>query len=137
MPSDFTRLFPNGFMRRSARQTSVQEQGWDGDPRGAPYAHRRANRLRQDAGGLPQRNRRARPEGLERPLPDEVRVVYVSPLKALSADIHKNLADRGAGSARWRNEWARPAANYRGRADRRHDLVRARGDARASRRTSS
>src|SRR5262245_59466483 len=32
-------------------------------------------------------------EGLESPLPDEVRVVYVSPLKALSADIHKNLAD--------------------------------------------
>jgi ATP-dependent helicase Lhr and Lhr-like helicase len=27
-----------------------------------------------------------------RGLPDEVRVVYVSPLKALSADIHKNLA---------------------------------------------
>ena len=32
-------------------------------------------------------------EGLEAPLPDEVRVVYVSPLKALSADIHKNLAE--------------------------------------------
>jgi ATP-dependent Lhr-like helicase len=32
-------------------------------------------------------------EGLQRPLPDEVRVVYVSPLKALSADIHKNLAE--------------------------------------------
>jgi ATP-dependent Lhr-like helicase len=32
-------------------------------------------------------------EGLESPLPDEVRVVYVSPLKALSADIHKNLAE--------------------------------------------
>ena len=32
-------------------------------------------------------------EGLERPLPDEVRVVYVSPLKALSADIHRNLAE--------------------------------------------
>src|SRR5204862_6517826 len=30
-------------------------------------------------------------EGLRAPLPDEVRVVYVSPLKALSADIHKNL----------------------------------------------
>src|SRR4026207_532262 len=26
-------------------------------------------------------------------VPDEVRVVYVSPLKALSADIHKNLAE--------------------------------------------
>ncbi|NIN10137.1 MAG: DEAD/DEAH box helicase [Gemmatimonadales bacterium] len=32
-------------------------------------------------------------EGLERDLPDEVRVVYVSPLKALSADIHQNLAE--------------------------------------------
>ena len=32
-------------------------------------------------------------EGLESPLPDEVRVVYVSPLKALSADIHRNLAE--------------------------------------------
>src|SRR5919201_6151243 len=30
-------------------------------------------------------------EGLSAPLPDEVRVVYVSPLKALSADVHKNL----------------------------------------------
>ncbi|HEX6178144.1 MAG TPA: DEAD/DEAH box helicase, partial [Thermoanaerobaculia bacterium] len=32
-------------------------------------------------------------EGLAAPLPDEVRVIYVSPLKALSADIHKNLAE--------------------------------------------
>jgi ATP-dependent Lhr-like helicase len=32
-------------------------------------------------------------EGMESPLPDAVRVVYVSPLKALSADIHKNLAE--------------------------------------------
>ncbi len=32
-------------------------------------------------------------EGLETPLPDETRVVYVSPLKALSADIHLNLAE--------------------------------------------
>ena len=31
----------------------------------------------------------AGPQGL----PDEVRVIYVSPLKALSADIHKNLAE--------------------------------------------
>src|SRR3954466_14762670 len=27
------------------------------------------------------------------PLPNEIRIVYVSPLKALSADIHKNLAE--------------------------------------------
>ena len=33
-------------------------------------------------------------EGAERgQLPDEVRVIYVSPLKALSADIHKNLGE--------------------------------------------
>jgi len=30
-------------------------------------------------------------EGLQHPLPDETRVLYVSPLKALSNDIHKNL----------------------------------------------
>jgi len=30
-------------------------------------------------------------EGLTQPLPDEIRVLYVSPLKALSNDIHKNL----------------------------------------------
>src|SRR6185369_7429576 len=39
-------------------------------------------------------------EGLEKPLPDEVRVVYVSPLKALSADIHKNLAEPRRGIRR-------------------------------------
>jgi ATP-dependent Lhr-like helicase len=32
-------------------------------------------------------------EGLDDALPGEVRVVYVSPLKALSADIHKNLVE--------------------------------------------
>jgi ATP-dependent Lhr-like helicase len=39
-------------------------------------------------------------EGLETPLPDEVRVVYVSPLKALSTDIHKNLAEPRIGIRR-------------------------------------
>ena len=39
-------------------------------------------------------------EGLRAPLPDEVRVVYVSPLKALSADIHKNLAEPRRGIVR-------------------------------------
>src|SRR5216683_4690459 len=39
-------------------------------------------------------------EGLCAPLPDEVRVVYVSPLKALSADIHKNLAEPRKGIRR-------------------------------------
>ena len=38
------------------------------------------------------------------PLPDEVRVLYVSPLKALSADIHKNLAEPRAGIQRLAEE---------------------------------
>src|SRR5919107_3040222 len=39
-------------------------------------------------------------EDEQTPLVNEVRVVYVSPLKALSADIHKNLAEPRAGVAR-------------------------------------
>jgi len=39
-------------------------------------------------------------EGLRGPLPDEVRVLYVSPLKALSADIHKNLSEPRRGLCR-------------------------------------
>src|SRR6266550_2835238 len=43
-------------------------------------------------------------EGLTQPLPDQVRVVYVSPLKALSADIHKNLAEPRRGIRRLAEE---------------------------------
>src|SRR5712692_2606320 len=43
-------------------------------------------------------------DGLTAPLPDEVRVVYVSPLKALSADIHKNLAEPRAAIRRLAEE---------------------------------
>src|SRR5580765_4924811 len=39
-------------------------------------------------------------DGLRGPLPDEVRVVYVSPLKALSADVHKNLGEPRRGLRR-------------------------------------
>src|SRR5688500_11024842 len=43
-------------------------------------------------------------EGLQGALPDEVRVLYVSPLKALSADIHKNLAEPRKGIRRLAEE---------------------------------
>src|SRR5947208_2926110 len=43
-------------------------------------------------------------EGLSGALPDEVRVVYVSPLKALSADVHKNLAEPRRGVRRLAGE---------------------------------
>jgi len=48
-------------------------------------------------------------ESLDAPLPDEVRVVYVSPLKALSADIHKNLAEPRRGIERIAAEMGLPA----------------------------
>jgi ATP-dependent Lhr-like helicase len=48
-------------------------------------------------------------EGLTAPLPDEVRVVYVSPLKALSADIHKNLAEPRVAIRRLAEESGMPA----------------------------
>ena len=43
-------------------------------------------------------------EAIDAPLPDEVRVVYVSPLKALSSDIHKNLAEPRRGIHRLAEE---------------------------------
>ena len=69
-------------------------------------------------------------EGLRSPLPDEVRVVYVSPLKALSADIHKNLSEPRRGSAaRGRGSGFRCAARDGRRPHRRHAAGRACGDA--------
>ncbi len=49
-------------------------------------------------------------EGLEQPLPAEVRVLYVSPLKALSSDIHKNLMEPLAGIERIAAEMGLAAA---------------------------
>ena len=76
-----------------------------GDPCGRERADFRAHRLRQDAGGVPDLPRRA---GARRPRRavsrDTTQVSYVSPLKALSNDIHKNLEVPLAGIARWRRE---------------------------------
>ncbi len=51
-------------------------------------------------------------EGVERGgLPDETRVVYVSPLKALSADIHRNLEEPRRGIRRAAEETGLPAVS--------------------------
>ena len=64
-------------------------------------------------------------EGLRGPLPDEVRVLYVSPLKALSADIHKNLAEPRHGIREHRDEHRpRFSEDHGGGPDRRHDAWR-------------
>jgi ATP-dependent Lhr-like helicase len=48
-------------------------------------------------------------EGLDGELPDETRVIYVSPLKALSTDIHKNLSEPRAAIAAIAAEMGLPA----------------------------
>jgi ATP-dependent helicase Lhr and Lhr-like helicase len=51
--------------------------------------------------------------GIEAPLPDETFVVYVTPLKALSNDIHKNLAIPLAGIRRELREMSLPDVDIR------------------------
>ena len=80
--------------------TPAQARGLVGH-RGRPRrAARRADRLRQDAGRVPCRHRQPGPRGRWRvTLKDETQVVYVSPLKALSNDIRRNLEVPLAGIA--------------------------------------
>ena len=77
-------------------------------------------------------------QGLEGQLRDETQVVYVSPLKALSNDIQRNLEAPLAGHPRGaaRSRSARRADPHLG-AHRRHAGGRARAHAALRRRTSS
>ena len=66
------------------------------DPLRRAHADRRADGLRETLAAFPSALDDLFREGLTGALPDETRVVYVSPLKALSADVHRNLASRAA-----------------------------------------
>jgi len=89
----FHPLVSRWFLEEVGEPTSAQRRGWDAIQSGrhtliaAPTGSGKTL-----AAFLTAIDALVR-EGLEAPLPDEVRVVYVSPLKALSADIHKNLAE--------------------------------------------
>src|SRR4051794_20708410 len=89
----FHPLVARWFQQRFGEPTAPQRQGWDAIRAGrdtlisAPTGSGKT--LAAFLYSLDQLFR----EGLEGPLPDEIRVVYVSPLKALSADIHLNLAE--------------------------------------------
>jgi ATP-dependent helicase Lhr and Lhr-like helicase len=91
--ADFHPAVSRWFQERLGEPTPVQTKGWE------------AIRRREDtlitaptgsgktlAAFLIELDELLR-ESLSGALPDETRVVYVSPLKALSADIHKNLAE--------------------------------------------
>ena len=72
--------------------TAGAEPGLAGDPRAAPHPDRCTHRLRQDPGRLSRRHRCAGAGGAGAAgSAKRTHVLYVSPLKALSNDIQKNL----------------------------------------------
>src|SRR5689334_7285949 len=94
LPLDFHPVLQQWWASRFAEPTEAQLEGWRAIRRGedtliaAPTGSGKT--LAAFLTSLDQLLR----EGIETGgLPDEVRVIYVSPLKALSADIHKNLAE--------------------------------------------
>ena len=81
--------------------TPAQVRGWAAIDDRPPHADCGADRLGQDARGVPDRDRRAVAGGARRRrCRTKCGSLYVSPLKALSADIHKNLAEPRRGIAR-------------------------------------
>jgi len=91
--SSFHPVVASWFERRFGEPTAPQRSGWEAIRAGrdtlisAPTGS--GTTLAAFLHSLDQLFR----EGLEAPLPDETRIIYVSPLKALSADIHLNLAE--------------------------------------------
>src|SRR5688572_996329 len=74
--------------------TEAQLEGWSSIRRGAPTLIAAPTGSGKTLASFLTAIDQLFREGLEQGgLPDEVRVIYVSPLKALSADIHKNLAE--------------------------------------------
>src|SRR5215217_4533871 len=102
--SDFHPVVRQWFTTEVGEPTSAQLRGWESIAAGrhtliaAPTGSGKTLAAFLTAiNGLLRENCAA-------PLPDEVRIVYVSPLKALSADIHKNLAEPCAGIHRLAEE---------------------------------
>ena len=123
LASRFHPVVQQWFADTLGEPTAAQARGWAAIRERPAHADRRADRIRQDARGVSDRARRSvAAKGCAAPLPDEVRVVYVSPLKALSADIHKNLAEPRRGIRRIAEDAGlERAADHRRGADRRHD----------------
>ena len=94
LPQDFHPVLQHWWNSRFGAPTTAQSEGWSAIRRGAhtliaaPTGSGKT--LAAFLTSLDQLFREA-VEGDA--LSDEVRVIYVSPLKALSADIHKNLAE--------------------------------------------
>jgi ATP-dependent helicase Lhr and Lhr-like helicase len=94
LPQDFHPVIQRWWASRFDAPTDAQLEGWSAIRRGehtliaAPTGSGKT--LAAFLTAIDRLLREAKEQG---GLPDEVRVIYVSPLKALSADIHKNLAE--------------------------------------------
>src|SRR6059036_1308001 len=94
LPQDFHPVVQRWWASRFAEPTDAQLEGWSAIRRGehtliaAPTGSGKT--LAAFLTAIDQLLREAKEQG---GLPDEVLVIYVSPLKALSDDIHKNLAE--------------------------------------------
>ena len=93
LPHDFHPVLRRWWDGRFGPPTEAQSEGWQSIRRGqntliaAPTGSGKT--LAAFLTSIDQLYR----EAAEGELPQEVRVIYVSPLKALSADIHKNLEE--------------------------------------------
>src|SRR5246500_744077 len=91
--SDFHPLIQKWFREQIGEPTPAQRQGWPAIRSGLDVLIAAPTGSGKTLAAFLNAIDELFQEGLSGDLPDEVRVVYVSPLKALSADIHKNLAE--------------------------------------------
>src|SRR3954463_2208246 len=91
--SDFHPVIARWFEQKFGQPTPPQRLGWQAIREGQHTLIAAPTGSGKTLAAFLEELDRLFREGLESPLPDETRVVYVSPLKALSADIHLNLAD--------------------------------------------
>src|SRR3954464_12986781 len=94
LPPDFHAVLREWWTTRFAEPTEAQLDGWRAIRRGADTLIAAPTGSGKTLAAFLTSIDQLLREGIESGgLPDEVRVIYVSPLKALSADIHKNLAE--------------------------------------------
>jgi ATP-dependent Lhr-like helicase len=92
LPSDFHPVLQQWWASRFDEPTAAQLEGWRAIRQGRHTLIAAPTGSGKTLAAFLTSIDELFKEGLEAGLPDEVRVIYVSPLKALSADIHKNLA---------------------------------------------
>ncbi len=98
--SDFHPIVRQWFTTQVGEPTSAQLRGWDAIARGRHTLIAAPTGSGKTLAAFLTALNALHEESQSAPLPEEVRVVYVSPLKALSADILKNLAEPRAGIRR-------------------------------------